>query len=326
MNHMPEVSIIVPVYNSIHYIRKCVDSIVNQTYKDFELILIDDGSTDGSDAVCDEYADKYSFIRVFHIANSGVSVARNTGIDVVLAENHSQWITFIDSDDWVQPFYLSVLFESAITTQQQIVITEYKESSGEDIVIDKTNLSPEIIKTEDYYKVFTSNVNGPCAKLFKTDCFANIRFPKGIACAEDASIMYRILFSQSSVAVVRAPLYIYYQSPDSAMRAAWTPRMLDVFKVYDEQLEFFKMNHYEKAFKKTVMMYVFAMEEQIKDCSKNPANKNYTKMLRRMFRKHLHRYHQIVELSVRTHPWYYELAYPHLMQAFWMGKRIKLIK
>lgn len=324
---MPEVSIIVPVYNSIQYIRKCVDSIVNQTYKDFELILIDDGSTDGSDAVCDEYADKYSFIRVFHIANSGVSAARNKGIEIVLSEQRSNWIVFVDSDDWMHEKCVEALYNAASIKHLPIAICEYqKVENNKCVSVNEKNLIPEVLNTEEYYKDYTANVNSPWGKIIHKSCFSDLRFPVNISCGEDTWLMYQLLYRIPEISVIREPLYYYYQSPESAMRAAWTPRMLDVFKVYDEQLEFFKMNHYEKAFKKTVMMYVFAMEEQIKDCSKNPANKNYTKMLRRMFRKHLHRYHQIVELSVRTHPWYYELAYPHLMQAFWMGKRIKLIK
>ena len=324
---MPEVSIIVPVYNSIQYIKNCVDSIVNQTYKDFELILIDDGSTDGSDAVCDEYADKYSFIRVFHIANSGVSAARNKGIDIVFSEKKSKWITFIDSDDWIHFKYIEALYNASIVTDSKISICEYLNADDNSFVpMYNGKLSPELVNTEEYFKKYTSNVNAPWGKIFSIECFSDLRFPINISCGEDAYIMYKILFRYQRIPVVREPLYYYYQSSDSAMRAPWTPRLLDVFRVYDEQLDFFKKNNYDKAFKKTVMMYVFAMEEQIKKCSLDNANKSYSRLLRRMFRKHLKKYHKIAGLSVRSYPWYYELAYPNLMRLFWLGKRIRIIK
>lgn len=101
---MPKISVIVPVYNVEHYLRQCVDSILNQTFMDFELLLVDDGSTDRSGAICDEYASLDARVKVFHTINRGVSAARNLGIDKASAE----WITFVDSDDWVEEKYLSV--------------------------------------------------------------------------------------------------------------------------------------------------------------------------------------------------------------------------
>ena len=99
---MPQISVIVPVYNAEKYLHRCIDSILAQTFSDFELLLIDDGSKDNSGRICDEYAAKDSRIRVFHKKNGGVSSARNMGLDNAKGD----WITFVDSDDWVKQDYL----------------------------------------------------------------------------------------------------------------------------------------------------------------------------------------------------------------------------
>ena len=106
---MPTISVIVPVYKVEKYIHRCVDSILSQTFTDFELILVDDGSPDNCGKICDEYAEKDIRIHVIHQENGGLSAARNAGIDWVFANSDSEWITFIDSDDWVHPEYLERL-------------------------------------------------------------------------------------------------------------------------------------------------------------------------------------------------------------------------
>ena len=102
MNTTPKISVIVPVYNTEKYLRRCIDSILSQTFTDFELLLIDEGSKDSSGAICDDYAAKDKRVRVFHKENGGVSSARNLGLD----NANGEWITFVDSDDWVYPCWL----------------------------------------------------------------------------------------------------------------------------------------------------------------------------------------------------------------------------
>ena len=107
MNITPKISVIVPVYNAEKYLHRCIDSILSQTFTDFELLLIDDGSKDGSGAICDEYAAKDNRVRVFHKENGGVSSARNLGLDNACGE----WVTFVDADDYVRPSYLATYIE-----------------------------------------------------------------------------------------------------------------------------------------------------------------------------------------------------------------------
>ena len=100
---MPQISVIVPVYKVEPYLRRCVDSILGQTFTDFELILVDDGSPDNCPAICDEYARKDTRVHVIHQENGGLSAARNAGIDWAFANSDSQWLTSVDSDEWVHP-------------------------------------------------------------------------------------------------------------------------------------------------------------------------------------------------------------------------------
>ena len=123
------ISVIVPVYKVEKYIHRCIDSILAQTFSDFELILVDDGSPDNCGRICDEYALKDNRIHVIHKENGGLSDARNAGIDWAFEHSDSEWITFIDSDDWVHKKYLESLINGAINTNSDVVIGGYQLSS-----------------------------------------------------------------------------------------------------------------------------------------------------------------------------------------------------
>ena len=128
------ISIIVPVYNVESYLRKCLDSILAQTYRDLEILVVDDGSTDGSGAICDEYAGKDDRIKVFHTENKGLSCARNLGLDSA----NGDWIGFVDSDDWIELDMYEVLLRKAEKTGADVVeCGVYEEHSDETIKREK---------------------------------------------------------------------------------------------------------------------------------------------------------------------------------------------
>jgi glycosyltransferase involved in cell wall biosynthesis len=118
------ISVIVPVYNVEPYLRKCLDSIVSQTYQDLEILVIDDGSTDGSGKICDEYK-RDQRVRVFHTENAGLSAARNLGLD----KAHGEWIEFIDSDDWVEPDYCRIPLELAESHKAYLAVSTNNTSA-----------------------------------------------------------------------------------------------------------------------------------------------------------------------------------------------------
>ena len=209
-NGAPKISIIVPVYNVEKYLRRCLDSIVAQTFNDWECILIDDGSPDNSGAICDEYAEKDSCFRVIHQKNAGVSAARNAGLDVARGE----WISFVDSDDWCTLDMLESLLHSAEENDAEVVIGGYSLNDGNKDY--ETRLPPEGKMSMPKY--FDGKWQGPWAKLIKKSFLHkfNIRFPEGISLAEDLFFTFQLFFYSSKICGLKNNLYFYYQNQMSA--------------------------------------------------------------------------------------------------------------
>ncbi len=239
---MAEICVIVPVYNVEPYLRRCVDSLLSQTYSDFDLILIDDGSTDRCDVLCDEYAIKEPRIKVIHQENGGLSAARNTGIDWAFDFSESKWICFIDSDDWVHPLFLELLYRALKDNSTTISISGYLITSGEDFPAQN---GTQIFRceTKDFYKDHNVNATVAWGKLFEKECFRNMRFPVG-KIHEDEYIIYQILFQNKYVSYIDQPLYAYFQNNEGITRKPWNPQRLDCFDALDEQVAFFLRKGY----------------------------------------------------------------------------------
>lgn len=184
---MPEISIIVPVYNTEKWLRRCVDSILAQTFKDFELLLIDDGSTDNSGTICDEYVGKGPRVRVFHKSNGGVSSARNLGLNNV----RGKYIAFCDSDDWVENNYLSVLSDNDKCCYT-VVIERHALNEQRKIISKSIEESAVII-----LKYFCPYFQTPYNKLFLNSIIqeGNIRFDEAFRVGED--ILFNIQYIQN---------------------------------------------------------------------------------------------------------------------------------
>ena len=232
---MPQVSVIVPVYNTAAYLPRCVESILAQTFRDFELFLVDDGSTDESPRICDVYGEKDSRIRVIHQKNQGQSVARNNAIAVM----EGQWVMFCDSDDWIHPRTLEWLHQTAAECGVKISIAGYEETSGEDPEVTQEQLVPEIWTPKDFYMRHFVNATIPVMKLIHREALGDLRFPVG-KYIDDEYIIYRILFTQERLAVLKAPLYAYFINPVSLTKRPWNPRLLDAWQAYEEQIAFFE--------------------------------------------------------------------------------------
>ena len=201
----PKISIIAPIYNAEKTLHKCVDSILNQSYKDWELLLIDDGSTDGSALICDEYASKDQRIKVFHKKNGGVSSARNTGLDNATGS----WLTFVDSDDFIDTTFL----DSFIKSQScDLYIT------GIQFINNTTTLLPseEYIKIEDVIeldnllnKLYFTVTWG---KVYKNDIIQQnkIRFNINLKIGEDTDFVLNYLLYIHDIRFVSKPLYHFF--------------------------------------------------------------------------------------------------------------------
>lgn len=204
-----KVSAIVPIYNVENYIVKCLDSLIHQSYSDFEILLIDDGSTDNSGEIAESYANQYINVKYFKKINGGLSDARNFGIEHARGE----YLMFIDSDDYVDVQLLEKLMGKQIQTQADIVACDmlYVYENGRQVVASAGNF--DIGSAKDNLTLLKIN-NSACNKLFRRVLFDNIRFPIG-KLYEDLFIVPILLFHANHIALVHEPLYFYLQREGS---------------------------------------------------------------------------------------------------------------
>ena len=255
MGIMPEISIIVPVYNVEQYLCRCVDSILNQTFSDFELILVDDGSPDKCGDICDEYAEKDGRIHVIHQENGGLSAARNAGIDWAFANSDSQWLTFIDSDDWIHRDYLKRLLTSAekYGVDYAACGTHWTDSYVEDKPLDE--ISAELMDAEDLFVQHYAKAISACDKIVKKHLYSGVRYPVG-KLYEDAFVTHKLLFDCSQTVVVDEELSYYYNNPTSITQGRWSDRKLDSIEAHELRLDYFKKSGYQKAYRWEQKVYI----------------------------------------------------------------------
>ena len=213
---MPGISIIVPVYNVEKYLSRCVDSILAQTFSDFELIIVDDGSPDNCPGICDRYALEDKRIKVIHQKNAGQSAARNAGLDIMTGK----YVMFVDSDNAVHPDICRILYE--------IITKENADISASTISIFSTEQPPEYERIDfpAKYQIFNGGdifekkvipsgfLYSPCIKMYKRDIFDNLRFKEGIV-YEDYQIMPYILNKCNKYIQCSMQLYFYYIHPEN---------------------------------------------------------------------------------------------------------------
>ena len=243
---MPKLSVIVPVYNTEKYLRECVDSILAQTFTDFELILVDDGSTDGSGAICDEYAGKDPRIQVIHQQNGGITVARKTGVRHATGE----YVTFVDSDDWIDKAMYETMLECRNETDPDVIIcgmlTEMEQGAAPRKVIigsgvyNKQQLRDEVypIMLFDFAHCMPAVSPSLCNKLFKKHLLSNIieQVNDTITYGEDALCTYSGLLDADSIYITNQNLYHYRNHFESACNT-YSCSLLEKFSLLIAQLE-----------------------------------------------------------------------------------------
>ena len=231
-----KISVIVPVYNVEAYLERCVESILQQTYTHFELILINDGSTDSSGQICDHLASQYENIKVYHIENAGVSNARNMGIQLATGS----WVTFIDSDDFVTQDYLATLASAVEGVNVGFVIAPLHHIKN-GIVTDLPSHSgkTELWSTEETMKellMTTRTSFFPVAKLFKRDLLADEKFNTNYHLAEDALFLTELLLkTRCSCVFIDKPVY-YYDHREGSATTSVNRHVFDTIEVYQQIL------------------------------------------------------------------------------------------
>ena len=247
-----EISVIVPVYGVEKYLPACIESILNQTFTDFELILVDDGSPDRCPAICDEAAERDARVRVIHQANAGLSAARNAGIEIACGE----WLVFVDSDDYIAPHFCEKLYQTAQRTDADCVMCSVQnvDESGKPIdsalmrVTDEVKTGREVLRKigRDDVTPYLTAWN----KLYRRTLFDTLRYPVGTQ-NEDTFIFAELFCQVQRAACVAEPLYFYRKRIGSIMNSAVMLRNLDEMWAYVNCFEHLQQDDEESILKET---------------------------------------------------------------------------
>lgn len=243
---MDKISVIVPVYNVLNYLEECVDSILRQSYENIELILIDDGSNDGTDELCDQLAKVDERIRVIHKSNGGVSDTRNKGLEVALGD----WITFIDSDDIVDIHYIEYMYKATNIAKADMagcIIDRFNDSDKEKIsdtdYLDDKALSDlldvwecrEAVERSIEAGKYSANVSNKLIKRSLIESDEPIRFDTDIYYGEDMLFFYKALLRSNNFVGVPFFMYHYRVNADSAISVLWSEKWDSVLDAYERQ-------------------------------------------------------------------------------------------
>ncbi len=241
-NNEPLISLVVPIYNVKDYLKRCIVSLINQSYKKLEIILVDDGSTDGSSELCEVLAKGDKRIKVIHKINGGLSDARNTGI----VNSTGEYISFIDSDDWLSKDSIKILFNNLRDNNTDI-------SSGKMIRVFNDNIN-QFQTIEEKCQVFNKEealenmmylheiTNSACAKMYKREIFNKIRYPKG-KLYEDLGTTYKVISECKKISVTNQIIYYYYQNSNSIMHYKYNSKRLQALEFAKEELEFIEKKY-----------------------------------------------------------------------------------
>lgn len=238
---MPQLSVVVPVYKVEKYLHRCVDSILAQSFSDFELILVDDGSPDRCGEICEEYAQRDKRIRVIHRQNGGLSAARNTGV----ADARCEWVCFVDSDDCIHPDMLLLLYRAAAEPGVNMAVCDcVQAATPPDDFLSKKD-GAYTVKTIDQDTLLTLFNEHKRAYwtvvpvLVKTEIVKNNLFTVG-RIFEDNAVSTRWLHAAKTVAFLEDKLYFYMTNPDGIVHESFGPKRLDFLWALEEQLSFYE--------------------------------------------------------------------------------------
>lgn len=253
------VSIIVPIYNVEDYIRECIDSILVQTYPDFELILVDDGSPDDCGRICDEYAESDRRIIVIHKKNGGLTSARNAG----LSKASGEWIMHVDGDDWIEPDMLESLVREAQVTEADLVFGDFLSDSPHEVYHKLPTWSMNKKESMSNYMAYTmTTVWGSIAKrsLYKVN---QLKSPEGISYCEDFHLIVRLCYYAKKIVNVHRPFYHYRYRPTSIMSNMSRKTEADEQWVYQDTIRFFKEQGVYEDYRKVMSWRVLKSAQEL---------------------------------------------------------------
>lgn len=307
MKNEPLISVIIAIYNPGKYLRACLDSIVNQTYKNLEIILVDDGSTDDSLKICQEYAEKDSRVIVYHKENSGVSATRNQGIRLA----HGDYFSFIDSDDWLESdtyeYLINLIKEhnvDAVNFEHFITYTD--RENAHKVSLENYGLTD----TKGAMKQLVYNFPFACDKLFTKKMIEGIWFDEEICRGEDSLFARQAFDNADSVWFDSRPLYHYVQSEESAVRGNFRKSQLTALKLVDKYDVFFGEKYSElHSHVMSMLLYLMAMlywdmynDSQNLEAEKEMVKKEFNKLYPKVSKSTLPRKNRLLLKLFRISP------------------------
>ena len=309
---MAQITVMMAAYNAEKYIRRAVDSVLAQTFPDFDLIITDDGSRDATGDIADAYAARDSRVHVIHQPNSGVCVTRNNCLDWAYAHSDSQWVIFWDSDDWAHPEMLERMLSAARENNVRICACGYVETTGDDPVIDPAELEPKLWEPMAFYQADYVNAIMTCCKLYHKDCYRYVRHPLDNY-FDDEFVSYKMLYQEKAMAVIAAPLYCYFINDTGLTKKPWTPKKLDAWVAYEQQIAFFEEKGEEELVRFRYWGYLenaLVNEEEARQAEDSPEvlaarkriHATIKNLLKRMSRRHYLDFWPNSELLLRYFP------------------------
>ena len=310
------ISIVVPVYQVRSYLARCLDSILHQTYRNFEVIMVDDGSTDGSSEICDAYASEYDNFKVIHKPNGGLSSARNAGID----EATGQYIMFVDSDDVIH--HQTVELEIALLEKNSAdaLICPLKrfendseiDASKEIVLVDNA----VIVSGEEAERGFFNNPNASkyvssCGKVYRRELFDDIRFPEG-RLFEDEFTTYRIYYKCKKIVVIDTPFYYYYINNSGITQNLNLNKRFDEYDAQEGRISFFREKGNGELYHLALIEFLRTAQWDLINCQKKEQtfDENRGRNFQRQYQEVLEQAEQEKLISFKSNYDYYILAYP----------------
>ena len=265
-NTTPLISVIVPIYNVEEYLDKCVNSILNQTYRNLEIILVDDGSPDNCPKMCDDYAKKDKRIKVIHKVNGGLSDARNIGIN----QSSGEYISFIDSDDYIAENYIEVLFNNLKKYNSDLSIGGHLVLYDDGKRINRYTNEEYVSNSKSILKkmLYDDGIDlSAWAKLYKASLFKNVSYPVG-RLYEDAATTYKLIDLANKISVNSLPIYYYVIRKNSISNSKFTMKKMDLIISTKEMTDYIQKKYpdLQKACNRRLMYSYLSTLTQLAKC------------------------------------------------------------
>lgn len=287
-----KISVIIPIYNTGELLYRSLDSVKNQTYRNLEVIMVDDGSTDNSAAICKEYVTKDPRFFYYYEMNSGPSAARNLGLEKCTGD----YIAFLDPDDYLHVDMYSKLLGAIRESNAGMAICDFRVVYGDEPYNSEPPYKTQILNRHQAQEIYFADSHSATIatvvwnKLIPASVMKKFRFPVDRMVGEDESVTYQLLYSFSKIVFVKAPYYNYYVCDGSIMNRPFHVKRFDLFKAYDERINFYAKHKEYDLCKKMFFLYIH-MFCQYRELGKE-SGEDFSNVYKKCFYRERNKYHK----------------------------------